>query len=108
MEGERIVMKKVKDTENFDPIMAGLGEVAEIVAGRAEPARIYVPADIDVRAIRARFKMSQEAFAMRFGFKTATVREWEQQRRKPEAAARVLLMVIAKEPEAVMRALAAV
>jgi putative transcriptional regulator len=100
-------MKKNKDTENFDRIMAGLGEVAEIVAGRAEPARVYVPVDIDVKAIRTRFGLSQEAFAVRFGFKKATVQDWEQRRRTPEASARVLLTVIDREPAAVLRALEA-
>jgi putative transcriptional regulator len=34
------------------------------------------------------------------------VREWEQNRRRPEGAARVLLRVIEREPDAVSRALA--
>jgi len=41
--------------------------------------------------------------AARFG----TVRDWEQRKRRPEGAARVLLTVIEKEPDAVGRALAA-
>jgi putative transcriptional regulator len=96
-----------KDNENFNRIMDGLAEVAEIEAGAAKPGRVFVPADIDVKAIRKRFGLSQDAFAMQFGFKKATVRDWEQRRRKPEAAARVLLTVIAREPDAVMRALGA-
>ena len=95
------------DKENFNRIMSGLGEVADIVEGRAVPARVYVPVDIDVRAIRSRFGLSQSAFAARFGFSRATLQDWEQRRRKPEAAARVLLTVIDREPAAVMRALEA-
>ena len=94
-----------KDNENFDRILGGLAEVAEIEAGAAKPGRVFVPADIDVKAIRKRFGLSQNAFALQFGFKKATVRDWEQRRRRPEAAARVLLTVIAREPDAVMRAL---
>ncbi len=36
----------------------------------------------------------------------ATLREWEQKRRKPEVAARILLKVIEKNPDAVTEALA--
>ena len=95
------------DKTNFNRIMAGLGEVLEIVEGRAAAARTYVPEDMDVRAIRAKLGLTQTAFAARFGFSLAAVRDWEQHRRRPEAAARVLLKVIDRVPEAVARALAA-
>lgn len=95
------------DSENVNRIMEGLSEVAESETGRVTPARVCVPTVIDVRAIRRRLGLSQEAFCDRFGFKKATVRDWEQKRRRPEAAARVLLTVIDREPEAVTRALEA-
>jgi putative transcriptional regulator len=69
---------------------------------------VHVPDNIDVRSIRADLGLSQEAFANRFGFSLAAVSDWEQQRRTPERAARVLLLVIAQNPSAVDRALAAV
>lgn len=68
---------------------------------------LHVPDNVDVRAIRDDLGLSQDAFAKRFGFSLAAVRDWEQQRRTPEQAARVLLLVIAHEPAAVDRALAA-
>ena len=58
-----------------------------------------------MRAIRRSLGLSQESFALRFGFTASAVRDWEQGRRQPERAARVLLMVIEREPEAVTRAL---
>lgn len=99
--------KDRKDKTNFNRIMAGLAEVEAIVDGRAEPARVYVPADVNVKAIRTKLGLSQPAFALRFGFTVGAVRDWEQHRRTPEASARVLLTVIDKEPEAVLRALKA-
>lgn len=93
------------DKTNFNRIMEGLGEVEAIVEGKAEPARVFVPADVDVKAIRSRMGLTQNAFAACFGFSSAAVRDWEQQRRRPEATARVLLTVIDREPEAVKRAL---
>lgn len=61
--------------------------------------------ELDVAAIRKAERLTQEAFAKRYGFAFSTVRDWEQGRRKPDRAARVLLTVIAREPEAVRRAL---
>jgi len=62
----------------------------------------------NVRAIREKLGLSQEAFAERYHLSLRTVQEWEQERRVPEGPARVLLRVIEREPEAAARALAPV
>ncbi len=59
----------------------------------------------DVRTIRQRLGLSQQRFAARFGFSVETIRNYEQGHRKPRGAARVLLQIIAGEPDAVTRAL---
>jgi len=66
---------------------------------------VHVPEQIDVKAIRQKLGLSQEMFALRFGFSPAAVRDWEQGRRQPEQAARVLLMVIDEAPQTVERVL---
>jgi len=78
------------------------------IGGSTDPKtyKVHVPAHLDVRAIRTKLKMSQNAFAARFGILPSTLRDWEQNRRHPDGAARILLMVIDKEPDAVTRALA--
>jgi len=68
------------------------------------PPRLVVPGP-DVRALRERLGLSQEAFAQRFHLSQRTVQDWEQQRRVPEGPARVLLQVIERDPQAVERAL---
>jgi len=95
----------MQDDANFKRIMAGLAETLEIVEGRAQPARVYAPAEIDVKAIRAKTGLSQAAFAARYGFTLGAVRDWEQKRRRPEASARILLKVIEMRPEVVEAAL---
>ena len=65
-----------------------------------------VPEHVDAKAIRARLGLSQDKFAARFGLTPAAVRNWEQGRRQPDAAARALLTVIDRESDAVVRALA--
>jgi putative transcriptional regulator len=70
--------------------------------------RRIAPDDVDdVRALRTRLGLSQEAFAARFGFSVDAVRQYESRRRVPTGPARTLLRVIAREPDAVTRALAA-
>ena len=93
----------------FAKIKGGLENAIGIARGEADPStyRVHVPERVDVRAIRRGLGLSQESFAQRFGFTPSAVRDWEQGRRQPERAARVLLMVIAREPEAVSRALSA-
>ena len=60
---------------------------------------------VDVRAVRRRLGLSQAAFAAKFGFQPATLRNWEQGRTRPDGPARVLLAVIARHPNAVEDAL---
>jgi putative transcriptional regulator len=59
----------------------------------------------NVRALRGKMKLTQEQFAERFGLPLGTVRDWEQGAHRPDRAAQVLLTVIEKDPEAVIRAL---
>jgi putative transcriptional regulator len=87
-------------------LVASMEQAAAIMRGEMAPARVHhAPKEVDVRAIRRRLGLSQTGFAMRYGLSPAAVREWEQHRRQPDPAARVLLRVIEKEPEAVERAL---
>jgi putative transcriptional regulator len=87
-----------------------MGEAVAIAEGRTRAARVHVVPvkvpPIDVRLVRRKTGLSQTVFAARFGFSPGTVREWEQRRRVPTGPARVLLYVIDREPEAVLRALA--
>jgi putative transcriptional regulator len=59
----------------------------------------------DVRRLRARERLTRQAFAERYGLDPRTVEGWEQERFAMDRSARVLLLVIAHEPEAVMRSL---
>jgi transcriptional regulator with XRE-family HTH domain len=60
---------------------------------------------VDVKALRAKVGMTQEQFAARFGFSTATLRHWERGDRTPHGPALVLLNVIERNPAAVIEAL---
>lgn len=60
----------------------------------------------NVRAIRAKLRMTQDAFAKAIGVPVATVRNWEQSRTGMDPAVQSLLRIVEREPEAAMRALA--
>ncbi|MCY4230609.1 MAG: helix-turn-helix domain-containing protein [Alphaproteobacteria bacterium] len=95
-------------TETGVEIEAALGEVLAHVRGEtALPCRIVNdPAAGRIVALRKRMKLSRQKFADRFGLDARAIQDWEQGRRVPDRAARVLLTVIDREPDAVMRALA--
>jgi putative transcriptional regulator len=90
-----------------DGILRGLKEALAFAEGTADMSlyRVHIPAEIDVKAIRGRLGLTQQEFAIRFGFSVNTLRHWEQGRRVPEGPARAYLLVIGREPEAVQRAL---
>ncbi|HWA90233.1 MAG TPA: helix-turn-helix domain-containing protein [Rhizomicrobium sp.] len=70
-------------------------------------ARRVVPQSAeDVKSLRRRLGLSQTEFAARYGFSVETIRNYEQGHRRPTGPARVLLDVVASEPDLVTRALA--
>jgi len=82
-------------------------EMRAFARGEDTGAIVHLPPDaIDVKKVRRKLGLTQRAFSARFGFDIDAVQDWEQKRRQPDRAARVLLTVIAHEPEAVSRALA--
>ena len=103
-------MTKKKVSKAGSRILQGAREALAFARGEGDLSayRVHVPSDIDVRALRRKFGLTQDDFAHRFGFTPARVRDWEQGRSKPDGAVRAYLMVIAREPKAVERALAAV
>ena len=84
-----------------------LEEVLAHVRGETPlPCRIVDdPAAEHIVALRKRMKLSRQKFADRFGLDARAVQDWEQGRRVPDRAARVLLTVIDRDPKAVVRAL---
>ncbi|MFZ4072188.1 MAG: helix-turn-helix domain-containing protein [Caulobacterales bacterium] len=58
-----------------------------------------------VKIIRRALKLTQEEFAAQFHIPIGTLRDWEQDRNAPDKAAQAYLRVIAKDPDAVRRAL---
>jgi putative transcriptional regulator len=85
----------------FDKIAAGLAGAIAFTEGDARKGR--VAAGPDVKAIRAKTKLSQTKFAAKLRVPVATVRDWEQHRRSPDAPARTLLGMVDADPKAAIK-----
>ena len=76
-------------------ILEGLRQLKRGEVGRV----VSVPS---VTTIRGRTGLSQAQFAALLGVSVRTLQEWEQGRRAPSGAARTLLLVAAKNPQALL------
>ena len=90
-------------------ILKGLDQAVAHARGDSavKEHHINIPDSIDVRKLRSTLNLSQAEFAMLFGFKLDTVRNWEQEKRVPNAQARALLKIIEHDPTAAVQALMA-
>lgn len=89
----------------FDQIAEGLQEALAVARGEAEPHKLHVPAEIDVKAIRQKTGLSQKDFASTFGFGFDQLKQWEQGRNRPVQAMRAYLLLINARPVEMVRAL---
>jgi putative transcriptional regulator len=99
-----------RDWSRFD----AMTEKERTTAAQRDPdARPLEPADFkrmkrtpQVKVIRRALGLTQEEFARRFHIPLGTLRDWEQGAATPDQSARAYLTVIARDPEAVRKALA--
>jgi putative transcriptional regulator len=81
-------------------------------AGRDPDSKSLTPEDFkrmkrtpQVKVIRRALGLTQEEFAKGFHIPLGTLRDWEQGAATPDQSARAYLTVIARDPDAVRRAL---
>lgn len=84
----------------FDKIASGLHDAIAFAQGDTSKGRVV--AGPDVKAIRAKTKLSQAKFAAELHVPVATIRDWEQHRRAPDAPARTLLAMVDADPNAAL------
>ena len=91
-------------------LVEAFAEMADYAEGKVTGLRahtVQVPEDVDVKAIREDLGLKRPEFCRRFGLDVRAVQDWEQHRRRPDRAARALLLVIKHNPAAVEAALQA-
>jgi putative transcriptional regulator len=83
-------------------------DIARNVADDPDAAPILTEAETAAaiaRSVRKRLGISQAEFSARYHVPIGTLRDWEQNRKQPDAPALAYLHVIAREPKVVARAL---
>ena len=100
MNAERLLARSERAHARFEAFMRMM-EHQRVLNQVCQP-----PPTVDVRAIRAATGLSRACFVHSFGLAPGAVQDWEQGRRRPDTAARTLLLTIATAPEAVDKALA--
>lgn len=93
--------KEYMDDDLFAELLESVREGGAILRNEKEASRTFMVEAPDVKRIRERYALSQTEFAALLGISVKTLQNWEQGRRNPHGAARVLLQVADKHPEAV-------
>lgn len=89
-------------------IIEGMTSAIDYIRGGAREAKINkveIPNEIDVRTIRETLNLSRKEFADSFGFSSRTLQHWEQGDRVPHGAARVLLLLLQRDPATIAKIL---
>lgn len=98
--------KTDKRTDLGKSLERAMREVLEHVQGKitleSRTVEVSIP---EVKMIRQKYSLSQQDFARLFGISVRTLQQWEQGRRFPQGPAKILLNVIAANPEAVLNVL---
>jgi len=88
-------------------LITSLGQAAAHARGRkvrgVRMTQVEIP---DVKAIRRSLRMSQGSFSAAYRIPLATLRNWEQGRRQPDAPAVAYLLAIKRRPKEIREAVA--
>jgi putative transcriptional regulator len=88
-------------TKFGDSLVEGLSEIAAWKRGEValEVVNVEPLPPARIKAIRKKAAKSAKAFEARYGISSSTMNNWEQGRRVPDPAARLLLKAIEANPE---------
>ncbi len=90
-----------------DELIVSMNQAAAHASGKkVRGLRITTVEVPDVKAIRKALRMSQHRFALLYRIPLATLKNWEQGRRYPDAPAAAYLRAIQRRPKEVMEAVA--
>jgi putative transcriptional regulator len=94
----------MKDSD-FNNLVTSIKQAGKIRRGEMKPSRVFEITPLDVKQIREKLHKTQQEFALMIGISVATLRNWEQGRRRPEGPAMVLLKIAQINPEVISQAL---
>ena len=91
--------------EDFESFKRGMVQAKSYIEKGARNGYVtHTP--LDIKAIRAKTKLSQHGFARAYGIEVSALRDWEQGRRVPDRAAQTLITIIDRAPDVVAKLLA--
>jgi putative transcriptional regulator len=89
--------------ELFEELKQSLREANLIKRGQLKAGRLFrVNPKSDIVRVRGKLGLSQSKFAAILGISANTLQNWEQGRRTPTGAAKVLLKIAARHPEVLL------
>jgi putative transcriptional regulator len=98
----------IRDTGTDWAAVAALTDEEIHAAALSDPDAQPLPRDmrgltriVNVKKLREKLGLTQEAFASTYRLPLGTLRDWEQRRKIPDAPARAYLLVIERDPKAV-------
>lgn len=86
-------------------LIEGMQEAVAHADGKTAATTVHVVEVPDVRAIRRQLHMSQHEFAEAYRIPLATLKNWEQGRRSPDAPAAAYLQAISRKQQLIRDAL---
>jgi putative transcriptional regulator len=93
--------------ELFDELLESVKQAAAIERGEMKPSRVFViDKKNEVRKARAKLGLTQNKFAALLGISSATLKNWEQGRRHPTGAAKVLIKIAKQHPRIILESAA--
>jgi putative transcriptional regulator len=105
--GDGLTARSMAMSSFGQDLIGAMEEAAAHAQGKGKVARIHTIEVPDVKAIREKLGLSQQAFANAYRIPLATLKGWEQGRRQPDATASAYLSVIARLPQEARDALRA-
>jgi putative transcriptional regulator len=93
------------NNDDFSMLIESIKEAGNIDRGTQIASRRFEVNAPDIKAVREKTHKTQEDFAYMIGVSVATLRNWEQGRRRPEGPALALLKIVSLNPEYVAQVL---
>lgn len=103
VKGERAPSRAFRIEKNDDGTFSRVSLDPEIQ--RRKSARAWA-AKSEAAKVRHSLDLTQEDFAKLLGIGLSTLRSWEQQKREPSGAAKMLIKIAVKHPEVLQEAVA--
>tara|TARA_R110002110_G_scaffold46619_1_gene140740 strand:+ start:906 stop:1217 length:312 start_codon:yes stop_codon:yes gene_type:complete len=88
-------------------LIASMEEAVAHANGKPTHLRVHAPSvsPLDVKKARKALNMTQQKFAPLLGTSVSGLQKWEQGKREPGGAARTLIKLIERAPDAIREAL---